>query len=82
MDRAKRAVAVDLRTLVRARMAELGLDQAALAALVAPAWGRRGIQPDSAVKKLSRWFNRRGDMTTDAFAAMLVALDLTITRTP
>ena len=72
-------VTVDLRAIVRARMAKLNLDQAALAALVAPAWG---IQPDSAVKKLSRWFNRRGDMTTGAFAALLTALDLTITRTP
>lgn len=82
MDRAEPAVSLDLRAIVRARMAELGLDQAALAARVAPAWG---IQPDSAVKKLSRWFNRprgAGDMTTDAFAALLVALDLTITRTP
>lgn len=79
MDRAELTVSLDLRAIVRARMEELGLDQAALAARVAPAWG---IQPDSAVKKLSRWFNRRGDMTTDAFAAMLVALDLTITRTP
>ncbi len=77
MDHAERAVIVDLRTLVRARMAELGLDQAALAALAAPAWS---IQPDSAVKKLSRWFNRRGDMTTDAFAALLTALGMTITR--
>lgn len=80
MDHAERAVTVDLRAIVRARMAELGLDQAALAARVAPAWGRGGIQPDSAVKKLSRWFNRRGDMTTDAFAALLTALGMTITR--
>lgn len=68
---------VDLRAIVRARMAEFNLDQAALAARVAPAWG---IQPDSAVKKLSRWFNRRGDMTTDAFAALLGALGMTIAR--
>lgn len=65
----------DLRALVRARMvAQHGGEdgaQSALARRMAPRWG---IPNDQAAERLSRWFHRRRDMPTDAFAELLAEL--------
>jgi hypothetical protein len=75
---------LDLRAVVRARMVTLELDQAALARLVAPRWGAgRGIAPDSAVHRLSRWFSTNPktcrDITSDDLAILLDVLGLDVT---
>lgn len=70
------------RAIVLARIREIGAAEAARR--VAPLWG---WSPDSAKSRLSRWMKGPGtpgfkDMSSEAFLALLVALDLTITRTP
>lgn len=75
-DRERAVNAPDLRALVTARLAELGIDQAEAARRVAPAWGCR---PGSAASRLSRWMRGARDMTTDALADLLGALGLTLT---
>ena len=67
----------DLRALVRARMAALGIDQATLARRMAPRWGY-ALQAQAA-ERLSRWFAGARDMPTDAFAELLAELGGSIT---
>lgn len=64
------------RVLVVARLAEVG--QAEAARRVAPLWG---WQPRDAEARLSR-FKGGANMPADALFALLVALDLTITKMP
>ena len=70
------------RPLVLARIRELG--QAEVARRVCDHWG---WTPHDAASRLSRWMkesSERGfkDMSSGAFLALLVALDLTIVRNP
>ena len=79
-----RAVIVDLRVAVRARMDALGLDTQALAERMAMVWVRadgRPIKVASAKTKIDRWFDegpRHQDMTTRPFGAMLDVLGMTV----
>lgn len=69
--------APDLRALVRARMAALGIDQVTLARRMAPRWTTPAGEPiavDSAVRRLSRWLTGAGDMTSEPFAELLAEL--------
>jgi hypothetical protein len=73
--------APDLRAIVRDRMAALGITQAALARRMAPRWG---CADDSAVKRLSRWFNqtRDGEMTSEPLAELLAELGGSVAWSP
>jgi hypothetical protein len=79
----QQARADDLRAIVLARMVALhGAEEGARAAaarLVAPRWG---LAPDQAAERISRWLNRRREMTTDALFALLVVLGLTVVERP
>jgi transcriptional regulator with XRE-family HTH domain len=61
----------DLRAIVRARMATLGITQAALAERLVL---RRGGTKDSHVRALSRWQNDGSNIGSDVLADVLAEL--------
>lgn len=73
------ALIQDERAVIRERMAELGIDSAALAELTRASWG--GIKVASAKARIDRFLAegaRRRDMTAKPYVAMLGALGLVI----
>ncbi len=71
-------MSLDLRAVVRERIAVLGITRADAARLVAPRWG---CSVDSAASRLTRWLatgEAHRDMTTDALAHLLDVLGLTV----
>jgi len=77
---------LDLRAIVRARMAALGIPSIAeLGRRMAPRWAKLpplfACFPDSAESRLHRWFDGSRDMTSDALAELLDELGLTVTTT-